>query len=511
MKKRNKLAALITAAAMTVGLVMSALNVSAESEKVLKVATNWEKASFDYAQWSDASGCKVGTAIYETLLTLDENKEIQPYLAESYEVSEDYKTYTFHLRQGVQFHAGYGEMTSEDVAYSLERLSDPDVGAVTAPEKAKVSNIESMDTSDPYTFVLNLKEPDVNVLMDFASWYTFVTSKKAGEELGTGLGQTPVGTGAFEYESGKIAESYTVKKFEDYWGETAKVDKITVTLLADEINAVNAFDAGEIDITGLSDANNIKKYQDSEVGTLTQISDNQNYYLGMNCTDEILSNKEVRQALSYAINYEELIDAYFQGNQKLPSGYVPSDCMYSKATLTPTYDPEKCKEMLAEAGYPDGFTVTCSAVNDTMSKGPLMVIQQYLAAVGVNMELDLAEYATYIEKVRAGEAQMWFMINGDGFMGSDWLPCFASDQAPGRNWDMYQNPEYDECLENAEATADLEEKTEWYGKAQDILTEDMPSIVCAEYMSTTLTRNTVTNVERDVRNYIKWNLVDITE
>lgn len=116
---------------------------SAEGEKVLRFATHWEKPTFDPALWGDGGSCKAGISMYETLLKFDKDRNLIPSLAESWEVSDDKKTYTFHLRKGVQFHRGYGEFTSADVAYTLERLSDPEVGATDVKSKCKVCSGQS--------------------------------------------------------------------------------------------------------------------------------------------------------------------------------------------------------------------------------------------------------------------------------------------------------------------------------------------------------------------------------
>lgn len=482
--------------------------------KILKVATNWEKNTFDPALWSDAGGVRAGISMFETLLKLDEERNIVPGLAESYEASEDGKTYTFHLRKGVQFHGGYGEFTSEDIAFTLERLNDPEVGATTSKSKCKLENIESMDTSDPYTFVLKLKEADNNIPMDFASWYTMIVSKKAYEENGpSGFGQKPVGTGPFEYESGKPAETYTIKRFEDYWGEKAVLDRVQITTLTDETNGVNAFNAGEVDLLTINDPNNIQKFKDVEGCQVIKVSDFQNYYLGFNVTKEPLNNPLVREAMKYAINYDEMLEDYWRGTMLPASGYVPSDCMYhypgEESGFQAEYDPEKARELLAEAGYPDGFSITVSAANDSLSKGPLMIVQQYMNEIGIDVELKLSEYATYVEDARSGNIDMWFMVNGDGYRGDDWLQVFMTKNIPGSNWCSFSNEEYDALMEQGLASGDRQEKEECFRKAQEILIESIPSLPIAESCTHILIRDNVKNLTLDPNHLFVYREMDV--
>lgn len=467
-------------------------------EKILKVATHWEKATFDPALWGDGGSVKAGISLFETLLTIDEDRNLVPCLAESWEVSEDRKTYTFHLRKGVKFHAGYGELTSEDVAYTLERLSDPQVGATDTKSKCKVDNIESMDTSDPGVFVLRLKEADNEILMDFASWYTNIISKKAYEELTpSGFGATPVGTGAFEYESGKPAEAYVVKRFDGYWGDKALLDKVQITMLADESSRINLYNSGEVDIMSLNDANSILKFSETEGCQVKKVAGAGCYYLGMNLEKEPFTNPLVREALKYAINYDEMLNDYWRGTLFPPTGYVQSYCIYASTAeesgFTYEYNPEKAKQLLAEAGYPDGFSTTVASPNDTLSKGPLLVIQEYMADIGVDMQLNLSEFATFLDDVRNGRHDMWFLVNGDGYRGDHWLTSFTSEKIPGSNWCQFRNAEFDELVAKGFDATEKEDKERYFGDAQKILVESVPSIPIAESSGDFLVKDTVKN------------------
>lgn len=480
----------------------------------LRFVTYWEEGTFDPALWGDGGGCKVGISMYETLLKFNDDRTLAPSLAESWEVSDDQKTYTFHLRKGVQFHRGYGEFTSEDVAYTLERLSDPEVGATDVKSRCKVDNIESMDTSDPYTFVVHLKEPDTELFLDFASWYTNIISKKAYEELGpSGFGANPVGTGPYEYEQGKPSESYTVKKFEDYWGEPGILDRVEVTTLTEESSSLNAFDADEVDMIALNSSNSIQKYRNSEDARVEVGVGVGCYYLGMNNEKAPFDNPKVREAVKYAINYDEMLEDYWQGELLPPSGYMQAFCLYAapveETGFTYEYNPEKAKELLAEAGYPNGFSVKVVAPNDSVSKGPLMVVQQYLSAVGINAELELSEFATFIDQVRNGQDDMWFLINGDGYRGDQWMTSFMSEKIPGSNWNRYVNPEFDALMKKGFAAMDQEEKSKYFLEAQKLLIQDIPSVPIAESTTDYAVKNRVKNFSLNVEGLLEFSKFEL--
>jgi peptide/nickel transport system substrate-binding protein len=467
------------------------------------MATNFESTTFDPTLWGNANGSIAGSSMYETLLTLDGDKKVASKLAESWDVSDDYRTCVFKLRKGVQFHHGYGELTAEDVVFTIERMSDPELGSLTA-SLLGVDNFESVSAPDAYTVEIRMKEADPGILIDFASWYSMIVSKKAVEELTPAqFGQNPVGTGPVEFVSGRIAEQYMVRRFEDYWGEGAALDGIQISTLPDETNAINAFEAGELDLISLDESTNIVKYMDDNEVTLINAPSFNVYFLGMNLQVEPFDDARVRHAISLAINRDELIEDYWQNTQLPTTSFVPNLCLYAVTDAwTPEYNVERAKELLAEAGYPDGFSTTVAAVNDTMSQGPMAVIQQYLAEIGVDLKMNASEYGTFITDVREGQQPMWFMARSSDFTVDRWLSSFLSSEYPGNNWGGYQDEEFDMLLHEAQIATEEDEKEALYRAAQLRLIEMMPAAPIAQTCSTTLMKKNVSGFERDASGYM---------
>lgn len=233
----------------------------------------------------------------------------------------------------------------------------------------------------------------------------------------------------------------------------------------------------------------------------------------MNNQKTPFDNPKVREAVKYAINYEEMLNDYWSGTLLPPTGYVQSYCLYAGAAedtgFTYEYNPEKAKALLAEAGYPDGFSVKVVAPNDSLSKGPLMIIQQYLSDVGINAELELSEFATFIDQVRNGQDDMWFLVNGDGYRGDQWLSSFMSEKIPGSNWNQYKNPEFDALMEKGFAAMDQAEKTQYFLEAQKLLVRDIPSVPIAESTGDYAVKNRVKNFSLNVENLLEFSKFDL--
>ena len=205
-------------------------NGSGAAGSVLRVGRTWDSGSgnFDPATFSGIS-FQFGPDVFESLLTYNDKQEPAPYLAESWETSDDLKTYTFKLREGVQFHYGFGEMKASDVVFSVGRLLDPAINnTATNSTNLGLANIESVEAADDYTVVFTLKEGDVFFPDKVARSYLTITSQKAVEDMGLEEYQKrPIGTGPFMLEEGGVpGEKYCTVKFDDYWGQKAKLDRV---------------------------------------------------------------------------------------------------------------------------------------------------------------------------------------------------------------------------------------------------------------------------------------------
>lgn len=332
--------------------------------------------------------------------TLD---QLVPRLATSWERNEDAKVWTFQLREGVQFHKGYGEMTSEDVKFTFDRALDgPRVGGV----RAKFMNIDSVEAPGPYTVVFNLKQPDplfpLGVLSDYDG---AIMSKKAVEEIGEEpIGTNPVGTGVYMLEQVHTdpSQGVTMVANPDYWDTPAATPKLQVQYIADTTARTLALLSGNVHmIEGVRAPGWAASMTQRDPSLIFDVVSPGSFFtMQVNVTKAPFDDVRIRQALFYAIDRDEITTAiapiskrtYGLNPPTFPGGFtaetIPAEVAYN-------YDPEKAKALMAEAGMPDGFSFT----NDTSQREDfsaiMLMMQDQLRRVGINMELNIKDHTAF--------------------------------------------------------------------------------------------------------------------
>jgi peptide/nickel transport system substrate-binding protein len=440
------------------------------AEKVFRMSRSWEEASsWDPAALTGNDTAALQPQIYETLLHLDSDGGSSPMLAESWEASADGLSYTFHLREGVQFHKGYGEMTSEDVKFSFERHRDPEVASIHV-ETLNLANLAAIETPDPLTAVFRLDSPDVDFITRVSMYEATIVSKAAFDAVGLdGFASEPIGTGPFQYDSGVIGGRTEAVKFPEFWGGEPKIDRVVNTIITDTNTNYAAFDNGELDMIYVYYMDKVneyagKGYQDFYLPT------NQLLYIGVNVQSEPWSDAHVREAFFKAIDPQYYIDQIFYGKETYPGGVIPPKCKYAlKDYLKADYDPEGAKRILAEAGFPDGVKTTLWTVNDDISPPPALIAQQQLLAVGIDVELQMVDFGVFIDRVRAGTADMWLLYNSTPPIADETIARYTSAKYPGSNWSGIMDAGYDELVEKGLAAKSEAEKTKHFEDAQKVL------------------------------------------
>jgi len=348
-------------------------------------------------------------AIYQVFDTLVRNpdgkfatrpEEFEPGLAESWESSEDAKTWTYHLRQGVQFHKGYGEMTSEDVVFTFGRHLDPQI--VTGG-KVQFANIASVDADGPHTVVFKLKRPDPLFNGSAISTLTAaILSKKAFEEKGEGFNTDPVGTGCYQVGAFSENSGITLTAFPEFYGEQPATSVVQVSFIADTTARTLAFAAGTVDmIEGVRSPGWIPSMQQRSADTIFDATAPGSFnLLHLNLTRAPLDDIRVRQAIRYAIDNEALASAY-TGLAKPMVGVIASQFQGSVTRdelpeeLRYEYDPEKAKALLAEAGHPDGVTIPCFTSQREDYAAIMLMIQEQLRAANINLDLQIIDHNAF--------------------------------------------------------------------------------------------------------------------
>ncbi|HJC63373.1 MAG TPA: ABC transporter substrate-binding protein [Candidatus Blautia merdavium] len=409
--------------------------------------------------------------IYEGLVKPDEEGNYIDAVAESHSISEDGKVYNFQLRSGVKFHDGT-EVTVDDVKYSIERCAG--INGDGTPLVAAFSNVEKVETPDASTVEIYLKEADT----EFLAYLIVAVVPQHCEDLD----KNPVGTGPFQYVSRSPQENIVIEKFSDYWDteNQAYLDQVTFKVVGDSNAIVTGLKSGTIDMYPRVNA--------TQAAQLADDQDLQIYEGGMNLIQALyLNNAEapfddvkVRQALCYAVNRQEVLDMVADGKGTIiGSSMFPAFEKYYMPELADLYpqDVQKAKELLAEAGYPDGFDMTISVPNNYQQHiDTAQVLVEQLKQIGVNAEIQLIEWDSWLSDVYADRNFQSTVVGIDAayLSGRALLERFASDAE--KNFINYSNPQYDTLYEQVKKSTDDSEQIDLYKQMETLLAEDAANV-----------------------------------
>ena len=434
---------------------------------------------YDWQNWSIIKSLFDGLMDYKPGTT-----ELVPDLAESYEITNDGKTFTFKLRAGAKFHNGR-EVTADDVKYSIERVLDP---ATQSPGAGFFGSIASMTVVDPLTIKFDLSRPDATFLHVMAINFAHVVPKEAVDEFGADFGHNPVGSGAFKLREWTLGQRLVIERNPDYWKEgVPNLDSVTFEFGQEPTVALLRLQKGEVDVLGdgIPPAQFLEVKDDPQYeGQIVEGGQLHTGYVTMNVNTKPFDDVRVRQAVNMAINKDRIVriinNRAVPANQPLP----PSMPGYIKDYAGYAYDPEAAKKLLADAGLADGFSTELYVYNTDPNPRIAQAIQQDLAAIGIKAELKSLAQATVIAAGGDGSAPMiwsggmgWIADFPDpsNFYGPI-LGCGGAVQG-GWNWSWYCNQDLDKLATDADSITDparAEERYKLWGEIYAKLMEDAP-------------------------------------
>ncbi len=412
------------------------------------------------------------------LVKLGTNMDIQPELAESWTVSSDSKAVTLHLRRGVKFQDGT-LFTAQAVKWNLDRCLDIEVACVS---KSKIEQIDRVTVEDDYTVTIHLKNPYRPILAALAEIAGFMSSPTAIEKYDSydkpmgDYGRNPTGTGPFKLEVWIPDLRLELVKNENYW-ESGKpyLDKIVFFAIPEGGSGLAMLRTNETDIMEIS-PRDLPLLKDNPLVKTGKYESGRAYNFTLNLTKPPLDNLALREAMAYGMDRQTFIDIMFEGEGRPAYTIIGQGWAYDPAMRPFEYNPQKAKEKLVEAGYPNGVTVELMCRTTGIWPGVCEGMQAMMEPVDINVTIDLASGADY--SPRRLEREYQFMPSYRTPLGDPHLLISELFQKDGRgNYNDYDNPEVNAILLQAGAEFDLAKANKLYNKAQLMIAEDVPMIL----------------------------------
>ncbi len=429
-----------------------------------------DPANLDPCMTTEQMSRAVWTQMYDTCARKLEDGSWQPRVAESWSVSDDGLKVTLNIRKGILFHDGT-ELKAEDVAFTFNRLCESSYtsGGMTSMKPGCAV------AKDDYTVIINLTDP-YGPILDVLFIEGRIVSKKAVEKAGAEqFGLHPIGCGPYKFVERVTGEKIVLTKFEDHFMDDPQITDITFKIITDSSTAVLALETGEIDFLShaplaarqnLMDNPNITWYETPICG---------NVYVQFNVEEGAFANKKLRQAVQCGIDKDSMLIGGVEGYGKTIATMIPDECQGAPVGFPDiSYDLERAKLLLAEAGYEPGELkfILKTQENPTFSK-PTYVLQGQLQNMGINSEVEMMERAVFFSEKKAAKYEIIVAHWTAPTMDSDFIwQLVHSDELGAANSSRINNPELDKQLEIARSSFDLETRTEAYRKACQIIQDE---------------------------------------
>ncbi|MEG6616542.1 ABC transporter substrate-binding protein [Peptococcaceae bacterium 1198_IL3148] len=473
-------------------------------DKVFVFAQGADPRGLDPAFVDDGESAKIMVNVYDNLVRYKEGStEIEPALAESWESNEDKTEWTFHLRQGVKFHDGT-PFNAEAVKFNIDRQLEPNRTEAMPYASFVYGPVKSVEVIDEYTVKIILNNPYAPFLANMAMCMAApIVSPTAVEKYGEDFIANPVGTGPFKFVKWDRGQSIELVANEEYWDGAPKLDKLIFKFVKENSVRASELMTGSIDAMDGVDPNDVKTLQDNGIKVAMNPGMNINY-LAFFTNKEPFNNPLLRQAVSHAIDREAIVEHLYQGTADLANGPLPSFMPgYDKDLKPYEYNPEKAKELLAEAGYADGLKVTLLTYTNprpynSVGQKLAEAIQGDLQKVGITAEIKAwpwTEYKAIVSPEIVTEGDMmiygWIGDNGDP---DNFLTLLDSKEIAGSlNSAKYANPQVDQLLEQGRQEFDMAKRAEIYSELQKIVIEEAPWVFISHATAMTAERDNVVN------------------
>lgn len=489
---------------------------------------------------TDTTSSRTYNLMFDTLVMYsDDGQKIVPWLAESWSASADGKVWTFKLRKDVHFHKtteggkttanGGREVTAQDWKWSFERMirdKSPRVFFIEVVDgyqemvDGKAKEWRGIKVVDKYTLQFTLKEPFAPFISVIAYQALCVVPKEDVTKLGKGFRFHPVGTGAFTFEGWKQDQRVTLKKNPNYWRKDANgkqlpyLDGFEIVVIPDDTVAWEEFKKDNINFMHNVPERRVEEARKLLGKNFLYAPTPGIYYFGFNMRKApFKDNKKLRQAMNYAIDRERLNDLVMEGLFVPATGILPPSMPgYNKNLEGYQYNPEKAKQLMKEAGYPNGLEITMQVNQSARNKAVAEAVQAQLAELGIKMNAKIVDWGLHLDMLDRGECEMYRMGWLVDYLDPDnFLYVNLSSRNPGikGNYSFYENAEVDKLLDQARVITDQKKRIEMYQKAEQIIVDDAPWMFLLYYANWTATQTYVRNAVMPAFGYHKMKMDDV--
>jgi len=434
--------------------------------------------------------------IFDGLVRVDPDRNIVvPDIAERWTHSPDGKTFTFYLRRGVRYHDG-SEVTAADFKFQLERVANPDnlsphlarlagVVGVKAFQEKRAADISGIVAVDRYTLRISMERPNILLPYFLTGVWASAVPRHVVERLGKDFGTHPVGSGPFIFESWVRGRELVLKKNPSYWRQDRwgnrlpYVDKVVFRLIRDMAAVEAEIEAGGIDSAYIRDSAYLK-YKNHPLYRKHLVEGVEFYtqHIGFNLElpGTPWRDRRVRQAVNYAIDRKAIVDVVRHGMAYQAAGALPLMLPQDQRPAGYEYNPDKARQLLAEAGYPKGFTARIISSDSASFVGPVEALMGYLSEVGIRLQYQTLESPAFRARQQDGKFEWYYAsLGGEGhpliFLQRGFHSRFAG---PGGNWTRYRNPTVDSLLDRAAAARDTGTMMRLVREAERVIVDDAP-------------------------------------